>query len=308
MQFQSNLPGLVSLNYLALIPQFLRAVSRFFTNFLSLFVGVFSIIAIPVSSVYAFELSEISIGKLSQQETLWIGNRIYQNECASKPEYLTFWGKGEDFPSFGIGHFIWYPAGVTETFDETFPDMLNYVSQYKMPPKFLQKTIPLDAPWQTKTQFDQVRSSSELNELRDWLLATQDYQAEFIVRRFQKRLSKELMQPSRVKRQSYYIKLVERLAQSKKGRFALIDYVNFKGFGSHLESYQGQSWGLFSVLDDMRLTSERLESTSIDKLLNEFVLSAKSRLALRVKLAPPIRDEQRWLNGWFVRLEGYLED
>ncbi|BCN93467.1 hypothetical protein THMIRHAM_12520 [Thiomicrorhabdus immobilis] len=260
------------------------------------------------TTVYAKETTTVSIGQLSPQETLWIGNRIFQNECASKPEYLTYWGNGEDFPSFGIGHFIWYPTGVAQTFDETFPEMVNYVNHYQKAPFFLQQLEPFNAPWQSKKQFDQAWSSMELKALRDWLLDTQAYQAEFIVQRFQKRFAKALLQPYRVNKQEYYTKLVGRLAETKQGRFALIDYVNFKGFGSQQENYQGQGWGLFSVLDAMQIKDEQFDSISTDTLLSEFVLSAKSRLALRARLAPPERDETRWLAGWFKRLEGYLEN
>jgi len=77
------------------------------------------------SSPLLFSKQFSVLGKLTDTERTWIGDKVYQNECASKPHNLTYWGKGEDFPSFGVGHFIWYPSGVEETFQETFPDSLR---------------------------------------------------------------------------------------------------------------------------------------------------------------------------------------
>ena len=47
---------------------------------------------------------------LNDSDYDWIGSRIYKNEALGKPEYLTHWNEGEDFPSLGIGHFIWRPG------------------------------------------------------------------------------------------------------------------------------------------------------------------------------------------------------
>ena len=55
-----------------------------------------------------------------------LGNRIWKNECAGSTRGLVSWNAGEAFPSLGIGHFIWYPAGVQEAFDESFPTFVRY--------------------------------------------------------------------------------------------------------------------------------------------------------------------------------------
>ncbi len=47
-----------------------------------------------------------------------IGDAIWRNECQGRVGGLTHWKSGEEFPSFGIGHFIWYPAGVHKTFKD----------------------------------------------------------------------------------------------------------------------------------------------------------------------------------------------
>jgi hypothetical protein len=45
-----------------------------------------------------------------------IGRKIWQNESGGTVEGLTAWNVGEEFPSLGIGHFIWYPAGFNGRF------------------------------------------------------------------------------------------------------------------------------------------------------------------------------------------------
>ena len=62
----------------------------------------------------------------SQVNTRELGKRIWQNECAGSVQGLVSWNAGEAFPSLGIGHFIWYPAGVNEAFDESFPTFVRY--------------------------------------------------------------------------------------------------------------------------------------------------------------------------------------
>ncbi|MEA1987732.1 MAG: hypothetical protein U9N57_00825 [Pseudomonadota bacterium] len=248
------------------------------------------------------------ISGLSNAEKQWIGDRIYQNECASKVENLTYWGKGEGFPSFGIGHFIWFPPGVEVNFHETFPDMVRYVSQFKKPPQWLIDLSPFNSPWLNKESFDEAKSSEQLGELRTWLYETKSYQSEFIIKQFLQRFSKALDDNQGVKDRQYYVHLVEVLLSFKKGRFAVIDYVNFKGLGNSKEQYQGQQWGVLSVLESMSINQDSLNKMSREKVLDKFILSAKSRLELRVQLAPKSRNEQRWLKGWFVRLDGYRLD
>ena len=72
---------------------------------------------------------KLELPALSKSDYDWIAAGIYQNEARGQSRYLTFWGEGEEFPSFGIGHFIWFPSGVDAPFDEMFPDMFAYVRQ-----------------------------------------------------------------------------------------------------------------------------------------------------------------------------------
>lgn len=261
-----------------------------------------------VSPDSAYKVNVFSnLAPLDQADYQWIGAKIYQNECNSQPKYLTFWGKGEDFPSFGIGHFIWFPKAVEPPFNETFPAMFEFVSDRVAPPDWLLKLETLDAPWQTKAEFEQAWSSPELTQLREWLQQTQALQAQFIVQQFQSRFM-SVLNALPEHEQTFYKAQVAKLMGFKQGYFALIDYVNFKGVGGNpKEQYQGQEWGLLSVLKAMNLPREN-SKTGDDEILNGFIQAAKQRLLLRTQLAPAERNEQRWLKGWFQRLDNYRQD
>ena len=73
--------------------------------------------------------AQILLPKLTSSQALWLGERIFANECASKRACLTSWNEGEDFPSLGIGHFIWYKQNQDEIFTETFPDLLAHLHE-----------------------------------------------------------------------------------------------------------------------------------------------------------------------------------
>ncbi len=246
--------------------------------------------------------------KLTVKELEWIGDKVYQNECASKPENLIYWGSGEEFPSLGIGHFIWYPQDVEGRFQETFPELVAYLSDYEAPPAWLSDLKPFKAPWKSKQELERHRQSSDLTLLQDWLLHTRKQQTQFIVLQLEQRMSAYFTAHASKKErdlQPEILALYKRLLNFKEGRFALIDYVNFKGIGAKSEAYQGETWGLVSVLLEVIKNEAAIDSDTA--LLHAFVDAAKQRLALRVSLAPKERGEQRWLKGWFKRLDGYLE-
>ncbi|MGL5098793.1 MAG: hypothetical protein ACRC6B_01965, partial [Fusobacteriaceae bacterium] len=64
--------------------------------------------------------------KISRAELAKIGEQIFANETSSKKEKLVWWNDGEDFPSLGIGHFIWYPEGYDGPFDESWPKLVEF--------------------------------------------------------------------------------------------------------------------------------------------------------------------------------------
>ena len=249
----------------------------------------------------------LHLPKLSDADFDWIAAGIYQNEALGQSRYLTFWGEGEDFPSFGIGHFIWFPTGVDAPFDEMFPDMFSYVRQQSsgnLPtPAWMLELSPFDAPWADKQAFDQAWSSREMSELRQWLEANAQLQARFIVSTFVQRWEKLQLPPGQKRRMTL---LLQELASTAHGLFAIIDYYNFKGLGVNVrERYQGEGWGLIQVLDVVEQL--RKDGGECRDLVGLFTQAAGARLRLRVDLSPPQRNESRWLNGWLARLDGYLE-
>lgn len=247
---------------------------------------------------------------ISTQELQWIGQRIYANECASKPENLIHWNTGENFPSLGIGHFIWYSKNANERFIETFPAMVDFVGRYQAPPEWLLALKPLDSPWRDKQSFENFKNTSEYQSLLKWLVVTQSYQAEFISQQLNVRFNAFFVANKTTfsTRETGQIKqLFSNMMNFKKGRFAIIDYANFKGIGAKTEAYQGEQWGLISVLEDMLLRHPEIYQRQDMQVLQEFVLSAKRRLQKRVNLSPQERGEERWLKGWFKRLDGYLK-
>jgi len=250
-----------------------------------------------------FELPDLSGSDLYR-----IAACIYRNEAAGQSRYLTWWGEGEDFPSFGIGHFIWFPSGVDAPFDEMFPDAFSFV-QRKAPrnlpaPAWMGDLEPFDAPWKDKQQFDQAWSSSEMTELREWLEKTAQPQAGFIVSAFEQRWRGLVLAGDR---KHHLGALLQKMAETPEGLFAVIDYYNFKGLGVNpRERYQGQGWGLIQVLEALARLC-RAEG-GCDDLVEQFRHAAESRLRLRVELSPPERNEARWLAGWLTRLQRYNGD
>jgi len=243
---------------------------------------------------------KLVIPELSEDDYAWIASRIFQNETGGETRFLTYWGAGEDFPSFGIGHFIWFPSGVDAPFDETFPAMATYVAeQGDAFPSWMQDLESFDAPWTSKADFDQSWSSSEMSELRAWLEKSGHLQARFIVSAFQQRWQ-ALDLPTEQK--SRLTGLLQHMLGSARGLFAVVDYFNFKGLGNNLrERYQDDGWGLVQVLET--LPPDAAERQDMVELFRD---AAADRLSNRVKLAPKERNESRWLEGWLARLDGYL--
>ncbi len=243
---------------------------------------------------------ELLLPELSEADYAWIASRIFQNETGGETRFLTYWGAGEDFPSFGIGHFIWFPTGVDAPFDETFPAMAEFVAELGAQlPVWMQGMQPFDAPWNNKHDFDQSWSSSEMVELRAWLEQTGHLQARFIVSAFEQRWQ-ALELPAQQK--SRLTGLLQQMVGTAQGLFAVVDYFNFKGLGNNpRERYQQQGWGLVQVLEALPPLP-----TDENNLVGLFRDAAAYRLSKRVELSPPERNETRWLEGWLVRLDGYL--
>lgn len=239
--------------------------------------------------------------ELDAQQLTWIADQIFQNECNRQIPCLTSWNVGEDFPSLGIGHFIWYRAGQQERFVESFPALLGYFVMRGVPlPDWIAGLPGWDAPWPDREAFLSEQNSERMLQLREFLVETRAIQADFIVQRMQDSLPGLMSaseRPQAVSRQFYEVAN----AVAPYGMYALIDYVNFKGEGtSPAERYQGQGWGLLQVLEYM------LDHPDDSEVLVRFAAAARAVLAQRIANAPPERGEERWRNGWNNRTLTYI--
>lgn len=239
--------------------------------------------------------------RLSDSDLQTLGQRIYANECNQRYECLTSWNNGEEFPSLGIGHFIWYRQGQQAPFEETFPALLDYLKQHDVNlPPWLDAGNAADAPWQNREEFLEQVDSEKMGQLRRLLLDTRALQSAFIAERLHQTLP-QLLAAVPASRRGHIEQRFLTLANSAApyGIYALIDYVHFKGTGlSSNERYQGQGWGLLQVLETMQGQTT----------LTSFVAAAEQVLNRRVANAPPARREQRWLAGWHARLATYLPE
>jgi hypothetical protein len=226
-----------------------------------------------------------------------IGRKIWQNECGGSESGLTTWNAGEEFPSLGIGHFIWYPAGFKGRFDESWPSFVSYAKSQgaKLPEVALER----HSPWTSKAQFQREFNGPRLSSLRKWLAANVGLQTDFIIARSGAALPKILAAAPSSERKRIEANY-HKVAASPQGVYALIDYVNFKGDGcSKAERYQGRGWGLLQVLGEMR------DVPSGPSAAKEFAAAAKRVLSRRISNSPPERGEKRWEPGWHNRCDTY---
>ncbi|MES2995483.1 MAG: hypothetical protein V4733_01605 [Verrucomicrobiota bacterium] len=234
---------------------------------------------------------------LSANQKAKIGKKIWQNESGGTVAGLTAWNAGEEFPSLGIGHFIWYPAGFHGRFQESWPLFVSYAKQRggTLPAVALER----NSPWRSKAEFQREFNSPQMSGLRSWLAANVTLQTDFIIARSRAALGKILAAApadERTRIQANYRKV----ATTPQGTYALIDYVNFKGDGTNVsERYNGRGWGLMQVLGEMR------DVPAGPAAATEFAAAAKRALSRRIANSPPARGEKRWEAGWHNRCETY---
>lgn len=234
---------------------------------------------------------------LSARQKATIGRKIWQNESGGKISGLTAWNAGEEFPSLGIGHFIWYPAGFRGRFEESWPAFIEFARQRGVNPPAIAESR--HSPWRTRAEFQAKFSGAEMTGLRSWLAGNVGLQTDFIIVRSRAALGKILAAaPGAVR--GKIEKNYHNVATTPQGTYALIDYVNFKGEGVNpTERYNGRGWGLMQVLGEMRDVSAGPAAA------REFAAAAKRVLSRRVENSPPARGEKRWLPGWHNRCETY---
>lgn len=224
-----------------------------------------------------------------------IGQRIWQNECGGTVAGLTSWNGGENFASLGIGHFIWYPAGVRGPYQESFPGLVTLMKARGVPlPRWLAQGGP--CPWPSRAAFTAAKDSGQMQELRKLLAGTVPLQADYAAQRSVASLPKILAAAGKAERPALTAKF-NALATTGGGLYCLMDYVNFKGEGTNpAEQYKGQGWGLLQVLREMPPVNAATAPAA-------FSAAAKRVLARRIASAP--KDEARWRAGWFSRCDSY---
>ena len=200
----------------------------------------------PVNSQSAQQINSQSPTKLhlSEGEAAAIGNKVWRNECGGRVDGLTSWNIGEDFPSLGIGHFIWYPKNAHDKFEESFPRLVAFLqASGAQLPDWL--NADMRCPWNSREEFLGDFKGKKLTELRTLLTNTVPIQTRFIVQRLENALPKVLDNVPADGREKIRSRFYKVLTSGSVGAFALIDYVNFKGEGVNPgERYHGQGWGL----------------------------------------------------------------
>lgn len=233
--------------------------------------------------------------EISDKHASEIGRRIWQNECAGTISGLTSWNKGEEFPSLGIAHFIWYPAAKRGPFEESFPGLVRFLKANGQP---VDPWMEGTCPWPSRAAFVSEINGPRLSELRKLLADTVPLQARYAALRLEAALPKMLAAAPAGER-TRVAENFRRVAAGPLGYYALMDYVNFKGEGTNpSERYDGKGWGLLQVLTRMSPSGPALPA---------FVHAADEVLSQRVKHSPPARNEEQWLPGWRNRLKTYLE-
>ncbi|MES2921410.1 MAG: hypothetical protein V4819_07685 [Verrucomicrobiota bacterium] len=236
-------------------------------------------------------------GNLTASQKSAIGRKIWQNECAGSVAGLTTWNAGEEFPSLGIGHFIWYPAGFKGRFEESWPQFAAFARQRgaDLP------AVALEAhsPWKSKAEFQAEFKGPRLTALRTWLSGNVTLQTDFIIARSRAALPK-ILAAAPASEKARIEANYQKVATTPQGTYALIDYVNFKGDGTQAsEKYNGQGWGLMQVLGGMKDVPAGAPAAA------EFAASAKRMLSRRIANSPPARGEKRWEEGWHNRCNTY---
>lgn len=239
------------------------------------------------------------INGLSAAAKRKIGHKIWHNESAGTVTGLTHWNDGEEFPSMGIGHFIWYPQGFRGRWTESFPLFIRYAQQRgsKGIPAWV--TSSGHCPWPDKASFQRDFNGSKLKALRAWLANNIALQTDYIIATSHQALPRIMASAPPAHRDRIRANY-HKLAATTNGTYALIDYVNFKGDGTNpTERYKGQGWGLMWVLMEMQ------DVAAGQAAAVEFSAASKRCLDRRIRHSPPARGESRWRAGWHNRCNTY---
>ena len=232
------------------------------------------------------ELFNISPDKLDM-----IAEKIYHNECARKREFLVWWSENEEFPSLGIGHFLWFPKDISVPFEATFTKFLDICIYNEIEVPKLLMNYRDGCIWNSRDEFLDAKNYNQIEQIKDWLENTKDIQAEFLYQRALNMLE-DIIDYDPATGDD-----IKKLLASDIGKFVVIDYINFKGSGLNFtERYKLQGWGLLQVLQNMKFNPDPVDA---------FINSAIGVLKNRIKNSPPERNEEVFLKGWIKRFESY---
>ena len=233
-----------------------------------------------------------------------VGRQVWINESNGRDDGVTAWNAGEDFPSLGIGHFIWFKAGGHPLFEESFPKLVAHIKANGVkPPAWLDKTPLPPCPWRSKAHFEREFRSPRMNELRTFLLISVPQQTQYLLARAEAAVPKMLATLPEPTARAHLLGQLGRVVKSSPDLYPLIDYVNFKGEGiSEKEATfdpptgRKQGWGLKYLLLEMQGTATGQPA------LAEFSRAAKAVLDRRIRNHPP---SERWQAGWHKRCNTY---
>ena len=233
-------------------------------------------------------------------ELYGIGDKIFKNETGGRIDQLTHWNLREDFASMGIGHFTWYPANRKQRYGNTFPGLLDYLKKNGVRlPAWVQRARFEGAPWRTRAELMRAKNTPEVKQFSQLLYDTRHLQAKYIMDRAMRAMPK-LVKTTPPHLRGLVANNLNAVANSRGGRYVLVDYTNFKGEGlSRNGGYKGQNWGLLQVLEEMR------PSQPGPQALNEFADASMRVLERRVRNSNPKRNERKWLPGWRNRTNTY---
>lgn len=234
-----------------------------------------------------------------------VGHQIWLNETGGNADEIVAWNNGEDFMSLGIGHFLWFPAGLPAPFEESFPRLIEFYRRHNVAlPDWLDKTPVPPCPWKTRADFLAARSSPQVVKLRKLLHDTKGVQIQYLLERARGALDAILAKTPDESQRRHIELQFSRLVTASKDLYPLIDYINFKGEGINpdettfdKETGRNEGWGLRHVLLTMKGTSD-----DPGTVLGEFADGAKFVLLRRIRNNPP---SKRWQEGWLKRVATY---